>query len=145
MNRNKMTTEEKRLAACRAAKKYRESNKDKVKKLHGQWMKKNASVVEKDQKEYYQLNKLRVRDNYLKRTFGISLEGYNNLLKQQNNGCALCGGGPACRGKGFAVDHCHVTGKIRGLLCRGCNVGIGNLNDDPELLEKAAAYIRRHK
>jgi hypothetical protein len=139
-----MTKEEKRLSACKAAKKYRDSNKDKVKKLHDEWMKKNDNEVKKDQKNYYLVNKERVRDNYLRRTFNISLKEYNTLLKLQNNICALCGGGPGIKGKGFAVDHCHKTGKIRALLCRGCNVGIGNLNDDPELLEKAAAYIRKY-
>ena len=139
-----MTKEEKILSSRRAAKKYRDSNKDKVRKRHDKWMNENSDEVKKDQREYYHLNKERIRDNYLRRTFGISLKEYNDLLALQNNVCELCGGSPVVKDKGFAVDHCHKTGKIRALLCRGCNVGIGNLKDDPELLEKAAAYIRKY-
>jgi hypothetical protein len=65
------------------------------------------------------------------------------MLESQNNSCAICGGDAGQRS--FSVDHDHISGKVRGLLCRGCNVGIGNLKDDIEILEKAIEYIKKHR
>ena len=96
-------------------------------------------------KYYHERYKTKARDSLLKRCFGITLEEYGKMLENQGDVCAICGGSPDAKGKEFAVDHDHNTGKIRALLCRGCNVGIGNLKDDPELLEKAAAYIRANR
>lgn len=51
-------------------------------------------------------------------------------------GCVICGGH-----SGMAIDHSHVTGKVRGALCRGCNVGLGSFNDDKERLQNAIKYL----
>ena len=81
----------------------------------------------------------------LKRRYGITVEDYENLLKQQHFGCAICGT-PSCKtGRNFAVDHCHETGKVRGLLCAGCNQGLGNFKDDVGYLEDAISYLRKFK
>lgn len=79
----------------------------------------------------------------LKRGYGMTPEEYDALVRQQNAGCAICGRGPEKRL--LAVDHCHRTGKVRGLLCHKCNPGIGIFCDDPELLRKAASYLEQHK
>lgn len=87
--------------------------------------------------------RLKERANNLKRMFGMSLEEYDNKAKQQNNVCAICG--DVCKsGKRLAVDHNHKTGKIRDLLCGNCNGGLGKFQDNPELLIKAAEYLRKH-
>jgi hypothetical protein len=82
------------------------------------------------------------KDRSLERRYNSSLEEYQNLLNLQNYKCAICDtdkpGGPTNM---FVVDHCHKTGKIRGLLCNHCNTGIGKLHDSPVLLRKAAEYI----
>lgn len=83
-----------------------------------------------------------VRDQNLQR-IGMTLEQYNAMLEKQDGVCAICGGPPGGRWDRFHADHDHKTGEARGLLCHGCNTGIGNLKDDPEILEKAAAYLRR--
>lgn len=67
-------------------------------------------------------------------------EGYDKLLAQQGEVCAICRK-PCRTGRELAVDHCHGTGKGRGLLCFHCNTGIGKLNDDPELLKRAVVYL----
>lgn len=86
--------------------------------------------------------KIKRTDYNLKKAYGISSEEYQEKLKYQNYGCALCGKKPS--GRALAVDHCHASGKIRELLCSPCNVGLGAFYDNPELLEKAADYIRKH-
>lgn len=80
------------------------------------------------------------RDYELKRKFGITLEEYEELFDTQGGVCFICGQ-PCSSGRSLAVDHDHSTGKVRGLLCGACNTGIGKLQDDPELLRKAAEYL----
>lgn len=75
--------------------------------------------------------------------YGLSLEQYDEMLQAQGAHCALCGCADQ-RGLKLAVDHCHTTGVVRGLLCTHCNTAIGLLKDDPDLIEKAAEYVRAH-
>lgn len=75
---------------------------------------------------------------YLKK-FGLSMDDYKALLESQGGGCAICGKTEEARA--LAVDHCHKTGRVRGILCRACNTGIGHLQDDPILLGKAIEYL----
>ncbi len=82
------------------------------------------------------------KDRKLQRSFGISYSEYLTMLEAQDGKCAICGTTDTGKRKAFAVDHCHNTGKIRGLLCSNCNTGIGNLRDDIELLERAIEYLR---
>lgn len=125
------------------AKRSRIKNRDKILARQKIWGEKNKEHKSKKQKFWYEENKDKARNSQLIRHFGITLEEYNELLKKQNNVCAICGSSSG--EKSFSVDHDHITGKVRGLLCRGCNVGIGNLKDDPELLEKAIIYIKKFR
>lgn len=72
--------------------------------------------------------------------YGITSPELLSMLEDQNNCCAICGIQFA---RTPAIDHCHNTGKVRGLLCGNCNAGIGMLGDDPEILSKAIAYLQR--
>lgn len=70
---------------------------------------------------------------------------YDDLLAAQKGRCAICGTtNPGYKHKKFALDHCHATGNVRGLLCFQCNNAIGQFRDDPELVELALAYLRKH-
>ncbi len=80
------------------------------------------------------------KDAVLKTKYGISLEQYNHLLKVQWNACKICGS-TAPSGGVFSVDHCHKTGKVRGLLCHLCNIGLGAFKDSTETLKKAISYL----
>lgn len=86
------------------------------------------------------------RNRYYKRTYGISLAEYDELLESQKGTCAICGNennttyGRAKKGR-LCVDHCHKTGKIRGLLCGSCNAALGQFKDDPKLLQMAIKYL----
>lgn len=72
------------------------------------------------------------------------VEMYDNLFKKQKGCCAICGRHQAGLGKAFDVDHCHSTGKIRGLLCNSCNIALGMMGDDPSRLRRAAEYTEEY-
>lgn len=69
---------------------------------------------------------------------GFSRDDLEALIVQQDGKCAICGD-PSDQ---LEIDHDHKTGKVRGLLCGSCNRGIGQLRDDPEILQKALEYIQ---
>ena len=72
--------------------------------------------------------------------FSISIGEYFKMLKKQGDVCAICG--ETCpRNARLSVDHCHATGKVRGLLCAPCNVGLGQFRDDADRLMQAVTYL----
>jgi hypothetical protein len=89
-------------------------------------------------------NKERFRDHGLKANYGIPLGTYAKMLEAQGGKCAICGTDkPGGRGERFHIDHDHATGAIRGLLCHGCNVSIGHLHHDVNILRAAIKYLLR--
>ena len=72
--------------------------------------------------------------------YGLSLEQELNFLKFQGNSCAICNKHFETDAD-YHVDHCHGTNKIRGLLCPGCNKGLGLFQENPEALRQAALYV----
>jgi len=72
--------------------------------------------------------------------YNITPDIYLELLNKQGNTCAICFK-ICCTGRSLAVDHCHRTGTVRGLLCSKCNMGIGLFNDNPDVLISAIKYI----
>lgn len=83
----------------------------------------------------------RSKENSIFRNFGITLEQYDKILEKQSGGCKICGT-KTPRGKGrFSVDHDHLTGKIRGLLCNNCNHVLGNAKDNIKILAAAIQYL----
>lgn len=88
------------------------------------------------------------RRKSLKFKYGITLEEYYDILEKQNNCCAICGAkennvSGKRRGWNWSVDHCHVTGRVRGLLCNNCNRGLGMLGDTVDSLQKALDYLNK--
>jgi hypothetical protein len=73
------------------------------------------------------------------KNFGISEEDYSKMLVDQDNSCAIC---KIQIGWEAAVDHCHATNKVRGLLCRNCNLGLGGFKDNIETIRKAIEYVK---
>ncbi len=98
-----------------------------------------------EKKEYYKKKRLQFRSSILLRKFGITLDQYNELLKSQDNKCAICGISPEQNGKALAVDHNHKTGIVRSLLCGCCNAAVGFLKENSDLAIKVSEYIRKHK
>lgn len=83
--------------------------------------------------------------NRRKHTYGMTKEEFNRLLIAQDGRCEICRNVLTTEKRGLHVDHCHATGKVRGLLCDRCNVGLGNFRDRPELLRAAADYIESRR
>lgn len=84
-------------------------------------------------------------DKILQDTYGITREDYLKMSEEQGHVCKICGCAETVKRRGkvirLAVDHCHQTGKIRGLLCCSCNRALGYFKDSPENLRKAAEYL----
>ena len=152
---------------CRntTTKRWRKSNPDKVKRYSILWPKKNRKAYLKKKKLYRQRHPERARqqvknafskhkDRYaatkfrrwLHNKYGISEQDYSALLEKQKGSCAICHKSQQCADKTkrrtrLYVDHCHKTGRIRGLLCFKCNVLLGCAGDDATLLRRAIAYL----
>lgn len=122
------------------------------KELREEWNKENREKIEQYRELYKNdpdkkaKSKEYQREYWLKKEFNMTLEEYNNLLQKQDGKCAICGtNNPGNKkNKNFPVDHDPKTGKVRGLLCHNCNIGIGNLRHDPSLLRSAIDYLGRY-
>ena len=137
-------------------KKYRQENRERIAEQKRVWGQNNKERISEMKKKYYQDNKEEIkkknarhyrdnidqhRDYHLKRKFGIGLNEYNLLLESQDYGCAICGTKKAGGRGNFHLDHCHETGRIRGLLCHPCNTALGSFKDDPNRLFCAIDYL----
>ena len=88
-------------------------------------------------------NKRKQRDAHLRRNFGITITQYEEMLEAQGGGCAICGRAPRTD-ISLHVDHEHVGGRVRGLLCFLCNQALGAFGDEPSRCMAAAAYLDSH-
>ena len=98
---------------------------------------------------HYTKSELSRHNDYM-RSYGISLEQYNILFKEHNGVCWICQKPETSkfkdgRIKNLAVDHSHITGKVRGLLCDAHNRGLGYFQDNPKLLKRAIEYLETKK
>lgn len=134
------------------AKRYYEKHKEKI--LQKAREKKEAGEVrtytdeQKERKRIYHKewrarNKDKILNDTLLFKYGILAEDFYTLLRDQEGGCAICGTEECSSGKRMAVDHCHTTGKVRGILCGNCNKGLGCFLDSPDILVKAIKYLTR--
>lgn len=86
-----------------------------------------------------------MRRHILKKRYGMTIEDYERMLEEQGGCCAICGtDDPGVDTWSFCVDHDHITGKVRALLCRRCNTGLGQFRDDIQVLRAALRYLEEH-
>jgi hypothetical protein len=116
----------------------------------------NPNVRNKYLKEWRDKNKdklyLQNRQSYLHRAYNLTVEQYNNLRHTQNYCCSICNKHEVelqtnvgkTNDQALYVDHDHVTGKVRALLCLNCNTLLGRCNDDKDILAKAILYLERY-
>lgn len=124
--------------------KWHIENRKKNAERHRKWRAKNPDKDAVYNKRWRERNSERMSaltwEWRLNRDFGLSVIEYKYILAKQNFVCAICGQPDANRR--LSVDHCHATGKVRGLLCLRCNRGIGLFQDDPNRLVKASVYLK---
>lgn len=153
--------------------KYQKDHYEDRKKYINEWRKNNKNKIDKQSREYRDIKNAARRKKYkqdeeyrerqkskakewqtknqekrkeqrLKSTYGITLTQFNELLKNANSQCEICGYSDMSDKKIFPlVDHCHDSGKIRGILCANCNHGLGKFKDNIYLLKKTINYLER--
>lgn len=142
--------------------KYRAKNQDSLLKKHRKYNSENReTIVEKSRqarlerperiaenkhnsyRRHFDKNAKKSRQKKLKYNYGITIDEYNAMYEAQGGVCAICGNPNG--EKNLCVDHDHNSGKIRGLLCTDCNVGIGRLRDNLSIIQKAFLYIEKHQ
>ena len=111
-----------------AAKRRRDARPDQYRAAAAKWRRENPE---------------KVHANNIRNYYGIEADEYHRRLDEQGRRCACCGVDSNGERRRFYVDHCHETGRIRGLLCHKRNSGIGALGDNVEGLKKALAYLER--
>lgn len=119
--------------------------KQKKYEYHKQWSKQNKPKVDNYTLKRRTIPDLIERDrknkwvSYLKRQYGLTENGYSDLLEKQNNKCAICK--VPFKKRSIHIDHHHSTGKLRDILCNACNRGLGMFKDSISILQEAINYI----
>jgi hypothetical protein len=127
--------------AKESGKKSRMRNPEAARKRANEWHKKNHVRHLAYMAERRKTHAAQILSGKLQSAFGITLNEYNTLLSNQKGMCAICGKSPEQNKKRLAVDHCHNSSKVRGLLCSACNQGIGLFKDSVSLLQSAILYL----
>ena len=116
------------------------------------WHVENREKLKQQKRDWYYQNKEKAREQQLKsyrqRTYGVSQDEYMEMLEEQDYVCAICGKpeclvNPSGETRPLSIDHCHDTGKVRGLLCNRCNILLSRARDSVEILANAIEYLRR--
>ncbi len=108
------------------------------KEYHKKWRQKPENKLKKKiaDKEYNKIYWPKIKSKVIAKKHGISVEKYEEIVLKAEGKCAICK-----QEAKLYLDHNHLTGKIRGMLCLGCNTAIGNLRDSVEIVEAAKQYL----
>lgn len=134
------------MASAEYCRQWRLNNPDKVKAYA---LKPAAKIArDKARKRWRNKNLTTVHNGSLLRKYGITLDGYAQLYSDQHGVCAICkrnapSYGSSKKRKALHVDHCHASGKVRGLLCGNCNLALGHLKDDVLRAKALVEYLER--
>ena len=109
---------------------YNNVNKDTLKSIHKEWRREHSNYS----KEWAERNKSKIRLSQIKYNYNLTEEEYEALSKA----CEVCGST-----KNLCIDHNHIIGKVRGVLCSRCNSALGLLRDSKEVILKLASYIEK--
>ena len=130
IQRYRKNTKEKRLVWSG---KWRESHKDKYREYVSRWRSENPERSQEIEEKAT-----------LKKRYGVTPEDYDRMLEERGGCCEICGRSGANCKRSLCIDHDHLTGNLRGLLCAKCNLGIGYFSDNTTLLENAKVYLTKY-
>jgi hypothetical protein len=132
-------------AARAATRRWRERNPERAKQLQREaaqrWRERNPGSTKEYQRQWRERNRDRWRAYRRRYNYGTEPAHLAAMLASQNGACAICA---APLGETYHVDHNHATGRVRALLCPGCNKGIGHFKEDPARLIAACEYLTWH-
>jgi hypothetical protein len=161
-SRKQVLTEEQKARKREVGKRWRAANAEKLKQSKAAYYEKHKDECVSYQQQYRWSNRERLSEyrkdynathhvenaEYKKhwhreRKYGLTEAEFDVLLSAQGGKCSVCGVlfGDAKADRPH-VDHCHTTGRVRGLLCHHCNTGLGHFRDSPETLQAAIQYLR---
>lgn len=142
--RSYYSTEESRKRVKAWNRKWYKKNRAHANKMANKWRSDNREHYRKWQSEYGKANRRKFREYNLKRNYGITVDDYEQMLKDQDGHCACCTSTKGCgRTNALHVDHCHLSNTVRGLLCADCNLMIGKLRDSVGVAINMAGYLYR--
>jgi DNA repair exonuclease SbcCD ATPase subunit len=136
---------ERHKANCKA---YEEANKEAMTAKRKAWYEANKERIRAQHKAYYEatkgLTREAKRDWTFRYKYGISLQERDAMIEAQGGRCAVCGAKFGDTKADYpSVDHCHSSGRIRGILCANCNIALGLAHDDPKILRALADYLEQ--
>ncbi len=120
------------------------ANREKRRQQNREERARNAARIRETNRQYREANRELLALTERVRRYGITGAKYLAMREAQSGLCAVCRGPFSSNGKHIHVDHDHATGKVRGILCRDCNLALGNAKDSIERLEALIAYLRKH-
>ena len=109
------------------------------------WREMQAQRAKQYREKYPDKNRDTIRNSTLKAKYGITSKEYDTLFESQGYKCAVCGSSKNQVYGKMPVDHCHNTGKVRGILCQSCNVTLGKVEEKEEILLALIEYLKKHK
>ena len=124
------------------ARRWRKRNRAHKLKADRTYYRRNCDALRAKAREYRRKHPAALRDASLRRLYGLSPNGYDELHRKQGGRCAVCRLPPKGRHKRLHVDHCHTRKRVRGLLCGPCNTALGLLGEDPKRFAAAVRYLR---
>lgn len=123
----------------------RHGHKEERRSVRDKWRQDNPERARQLSRDWARQNKGRVRESAFLREYGITIAERDALFAAQGFSCAVCGSETPKNKKGkWHTDHCHKTGKVRGVLCLHCNHALGHALDNPSTLDLLAQYVRHH-
>ncbi len=134
------------VASAERSRRWRLKNLEKERAYRREYHQKNREKVLASNRKYYEQHREEIRarrrldskKDGLKYKYGMTIEQWDEMFLRQGGRCAICE-----EATELQVDHCHDSGRVRELLCRRCNTSIGQFQEDPELLARAAAYVTK--
>ena len=111
---------------------YRKANPEKVRASQYAWRARNYEKFQAIERNYV-----------LKKKYGITSSEWQSMLESQENRCLICRTSEPTGKQPWHTDHCHATGKVRGIICQPCNIMLGGAKDNISTLQSAVAYLQK--